>query len=85
MPMPPCLRSAAVHEPPEEPTEIPQVLRELLDDPARRGEQHLEQPDPEEDQQEVRVQAPVGLEEERQHWMNSPGDDRAPEAEDAAR
>ncbi len=50
----------------DQPAEVRHVLRELLGETARRGQQHLEQAGAEEDQQEVRVDAPLRLEEERQ-------------------
>ena len=56
-----CSRHAGGDQPPE----LRQVLRHLVDEAAGRGQQHLEQPDAEEDEQEVRVDAPLRLEEER--------------------
>ncbi len=48
----------------DQPPEVGHVLRELVDQAAGRGQQHLEQPGAEDDQQEVRVDAPLRLEEE---------------------
>src|SRR6185436_12855020 len=64
--------------------EVDHDLRELDDQPAGRGEQYLQQPGAEDDQQEVGVDAPLGLEEKRQELVEDAGDESAPDAEDPA-
>src|SRR4029079_11270490 len=56
---------------------------ELLCEPARRREEHLQQACAEEDQHEIGVDPPLHLEEERQELAEAPCDDRTPEAENA--
>ena len=67
-----------------EPARGSRVLGHLHHDPARRRQQHLQQADAEDDQQEVRVDAPLRLEEERRELAERAGDDGAPERVDAA-
>ena len=68
----------------DEPARASRVLRQLVGEPARCGQQHLEEPHAEEDQDEVRVEPPLRLEEERHALLEDAGDDRTPEAEDPA-
>ena len=69
----------------DEPPEARQVLRELVDEPARRGQQHLQQADAEEDQQRGSGCSPhCAWKRNGTQLLEDAGDDRAPEAEDAA-
>ena len=69
---PPPPARAAPRRACDQPPEPGQILRELVGEPAGGGQQHLEEPDAEDDQEEVRVDAPLRLEEERHALLKRP-------------
>ena len=64
--------------------QVRHVLGDLLHDPARGGEQHLQDADPEQDREPFGLTPQCTLQEHGRSCVEDAGDDRAPEAEDAA-